>query len=95
MGNMVKRPGVGAAAAANDPTAFSPSIEPSSAGSAPAPAARASQGARGGGSVTIQTLNVMLSSDKPREIALDIKRELETILEGVAIQLGAPISGAA
>jgi len=47
-----------------------------------------------GGTVTINQLHVHAKSDKPRELALDIKRELESILEGVAIQLGAPIAGA-
>lgn len=46
-----------------------------------------------GGTVTINELHVHAHSDKPRELALDIKRELEAILEGVAIQLGAPIAG--
>jgi hypothetical protein len=47
------------------------------------------------GTVTIKELHVHASSDKPRELALDLKRELESILEGVALQLGAPVGGAA
>jgi hypothetical protein len=93
---MLQSPELNASAAANDPTAFSPVIEPASGPSSSAPDSKGQgKGARGGGTVTITTLNVHVASDKPRDIALDIKRELETILEGVAIQLGAPVGGAA
>lgn len=66
---------------------------------AAAPAERTSKPGRAtksgaAGTVTINELHVHAKSDKPRELALDIKRELEAILEGVAIQLGAPIAGA-
>jgi hypothetical protein len=51
----------------------------------------AAAGAGGGRSVQITTgdIHVHASSDKPREMALDIKRELERVLEGVALELGA------
>lgn len=76
---MVPAPGV----RVSEPTAPTPRTTPP--GSAKSAA---------GGSVTINQLHVHAKSDKPRELALDIKRELEAILEGVAIQLGAPIAGA-
>lgn len=92
---MITPPGFNASSAAKDPTAFSPVIEPTSgASSSGAEPGKQGKGARGGGTVTIQTLQVNVASDKPRDIALDIKRELESILEGVAIQLGAPVGGA-
>lgn len=47
-------------------------------------------GRSGGSSISIESLNVYASSDKPQDLAIDIKRELERILEGVAVQMGAP-----
>ncbi len=44
-------------------------------------------------SVSIGEIHLHTSSDKPREMAQDFKRELERVLEGVAIQLGAPMAG--
>jgi hypothetical protein len=64
-----------------------------SATAAPSTTTPGAAKAAAGGSVTINQLHVHATSDKPRELALDIKRELEAILEGVAIQLGAPIAG--
>jgi hypothetical protein len=72
-----------------------PSI-PAAPSSAPASRDAASGGgkSRGGGTVVIEQLNVQASGDTPKEFAADIKRELESLLEGVALQLGAPIAGA-
>lgn len=54
-------------------------------------AGKGARGSRAGGrSVTIESLNVYATSDKPQDLAVDIKRELERILEGVAVQMGAP-----
>lgn len=46
-------------------------------------------------SLVINELHVHASGDKPKDFALDVRRELENALEGVALELGAPIAGAA
>lgn len=63
--------------------------------------AGATGGAAGGGaagrapssvSISIGELHISASGDKPKDFALDFKRELERVLEGVALQLGAPVA---
>jgi hypothetical protein len=59
--------------------------------SAAGPAQSQGKAAKGGGhTITIEQLTVQGSGDKPREIAMDIKREIERVLEGLAIEMGAP-----
>jgi hypothetical protein len=53
-------------------------------------AAAKSGGKPGGKSVTIETLNVYAQSNDPKGMALDIRRELESVLEGLAVEIGAP-----
>jgi len=61
---------------------------------APGGAARALGG--GGPTVNITTLQVTVgkgaSADDARPVAMAIKRELETILQGLAVQMGAPVT---
>lgn len=65
-----------------------PRVKPLSAVTAPGGAAGG--GARAGGTVTIGQLHVH-AGDKSnaRQLAIEIKRELESVLEGVALQMGA------
>lgn len=62
------------------------------------PAARggaaAGAGAGGGASITIGELHVHAKSDKPDELAGSVRDELERILSGVALQMGAATGGA-
>jgi len=82
-------------AATDSITAGAPRLAPTPAApAAPAAAARTPRGGSSGNSVTINQLHVHATSDRPRELATDIKRELETILEGLAFQTGAPVAGA-
>jgi hypothetical protein len=57
-----------------------------------APEAQAAAGAApatgGKAQVTIQELHVHTASDKPKDVAQALRRELETVLEGLALQLG-------
>lgn len=53
-------------------------------------AAAKSGGKPGGKSVTIEQLNVYAQSNDPKGMAQDIRRELETVLEGLAVEIGAP-----
>lgn len=78
--------------AVRDPSGGAPRITESAAPAQRSTSPRAAKSVAGG-TVTINQLHVHATSDKPRQLALDIKRELEAILEGVAIQLGAPIAG--
>lgn len=50
--------------------------------------------ARGGATINIATINVQANSDKPEQLALDFRRELERVLEGFAFELGARESAA-
>lgn len=79
--------------AVRDTTAGAPRIAEPVAPTPRAPSAQASKPGAGT-TVTINELHVHAKSDKPRDLALDVKRILEDILEGVAIQSGAPIAGA-
>lgn len=54
------------------------------------PDAAKSGGAAGGGSVTIGELHVHSTATDAKGLAVSIKQELESILEGVALQMGAP-----
>ena len=58
------------------------------------PAAPAGGAGRAGGTVTIGTLNVTVGAGgapgMAKDVAAAIKRELETVLETVAVQMGAP-----
>ena len=93
VGGMLQAPDVTTArGAVRDPSGGAPRITESAAAAPRSTPPRAGKSAAGG-SVTINQLHVHATSDKPRELARDIKRELEAILEGVAIQLGAPIAG--
>jgi hypothetical protein len=40
--------------------------------------------------ISVGDVHIHSKNEKPRELALDFKRELESILEGVAIRMGAP-----
>lgn len=80
--------------AVSDPTAGAPRISQPVAPVSRAPSTQAAKAAAGT-TVTINELHVHAKSDKPRDLALDVKRILEDVLEGVAIQSGAPIAGAA
>lgn len=44
--------------------------------------------------VSVGEIHVHTTSDKPRDLALEVKRELEQLLEGIAIQVGAGVPGA-
>jgi hypothetical protein len=82
-----------AAAIVPPPPSIVPSVGPSRA-SQDAGKIGAQGGAargRGGGSITIQQLIVHASGagDKAHDLAVDIKAELERLLEGVAIEMGA------
>jgi hypothetical protein len=72
------------------PRTEAPAPAPAAGPAAPAPRPR-----RGGNpsSITVGDIHIHTSSDKPREIALDLKREIEAVFERVAMQLGAPIAG--
>lgn len=85
-----------ARAAVDDLAAPPPAMAPAMA-PAPMPAVRpmaaagGGGGARAGGSVTIQQLHVHAGdASTARTLAQDLKRELESVLEGVAMQMGAP-----
>jgi hypothetical protein len=69
------------------------SIPEASGASDSAPQASAAPGGRSAGPITVSIgdIHVHSQSDKPREMAFDLKRELEQILEGVAIRMGAPV----
>ncbi len=71
--------------------AVTPQLAPATAARpVPAPAgARAPQSAATV-PVHIGEVHIHTSSDKPHDMALDLRRELESILQNVAIQLGAP-----
>ncbi len=64
---------------------------PPSAASQEAPKVGAAAAARSGGSITIAQLIVQASGagDKAHDLAMDVKAELERVLEGVAIEMGA------
>lgn len=81
-------------AAVRDPSAGAPRISEPAAPAARAPSDKAAK-ASAGTTVTINELHVHAKSDKPRDLALDVKRALEDVLEGALIQSGAPIAGAA
>lgn len=46
-------------------------------------------------SLQIKELHIHTTAEKPRDIALDFKRQLESVLEGVVIELGGPQPGGA
>jgi hypothetical protein len=47
-----------------------------------------------GATITIGEIVIHTNSDKPRELATAFRRELESVLEGVALQMGARVAGA-
>lgn len=72
-----------------------PRVQPAQAPEAQssAPAAAAAMG-RGATTITLGDININARSDRPEEMAADFRRELERVLESVALQLGARMSGA-
>lgn len=65
----------------------------SGGGASEGAAAGAANGGKsaGGKSVTIEQLNVYAQSSDPKGIAQDIRRELESVLEGLSLEIGAPV----
>jgi len=59
-----------------------------------APRSAPSGGAGGGNTFNFGDIVIHSDSDKPDELAVDIRREIERVFEGIALQLGAPVSGA-
>lgn len=59
----------------------------------PQAGAPAAAGAAGGVHVEIGQVVVNAASSDPRQLASDFRRELENVLEGLALQLGARVSG--
>jgi hypothetical protein len=75
-----------------DAAAAAPNIgpPPGARGALDEPAAPAAKGGKGGNTITIGEIHVHASSSDPRAMALDFRRELETVLEGLAVEMGAP-----
>lgn len=69
-----------------------PDAAPAGAGTAPAATGRARAG--GSATVNIGELHVHASSSDPQAMALDVRRELESILQSIAFQLGTEPEGA-
>jgi hypothetical protein len=61
--------------------------------SAPAAAGGGGRAAGGGVTITIGEIVIQSATDKPRDLAMAFRRELESVLESVALQLGAPAAG--
>lgn len=81
---------------ASDPISRAPRIDPATAPTAPvAPQAREQRPGASSANVTINELHVHATSDRPHELARDIKREIETVLEGALLQMGGRTAGAA
>jgi hypothetical protein len=62
---------------------------------APAPTPAAAPPSSSSVSVVIEQLHIHGAGDKPQDFALDLKRELERIFEGLAVSMGAPVPGGA
>jgi hypothetical protein len=68
------------------PVAAGPGAEP--------PMAVAGSASGSGATISIGEIVIHTNSDKPRELANAFRRELESVLEGVALQMGARVAGA-
>jgi hypothetical protein len=74
-----------------------PKIAPAPAAAGPgaeSPLAAAGSASGSGATITIGEIVIHTNSDKPRELATAFRRELESVLEGVALQMGARVAGA-
>ncbi len=49
----------------------------------------------GGTTFTFGDITIQATSDKPAQMAIDFRRELERVLEGLAAEIGAPVPGGA
>ena len=84
------------AAVASDPISRAPRVDPAATSTAPvAPPPRGQRPGASSANVTINELHVHATSDRPHELARDIKREIETVLEGALLQMGGRTAGAA
>jgi Skp family chaperone for outer membrane proteins len=79
------------AATANMLDGAAPRLGPHAAPADSAPRSSAANGGKPGGApVTIGEIHVHATSDKPEQMAIDFRRELERVLAGFASELGAP-----
>jgi hypothetical protein len=78
------------------PDVAAPRFQPEAMAAAPAAGSGgANNTTNNSKSVTINELHVHTTAEKPRDVALDFKRQLESVLEGVVIEFGAPLPGGA
>jgi len=78
------------AEAATKAMAPTPKLAPAAGTRAPAPSPTGAAAGTRAVTVSIGEVHVHASTNEPRAMALDFKRELESILQSVAAQLGAP-----
>lgn len=65
-------------------------VTPGGGGGNEPAATPAARGGGGGNTIEIGEVNVYASSGEPKQMAADFRRELEAVLEGLALEIGAP-----